>query len=238
MVMKNFDWLFKTPIAHRGLHDEKISENSIPSYELAISKGYNIEIDVRLTRDKEIVVFHDDTLSRLCNLDKRVDELDYSDIQNIRLPHGERIPRLNEVLDCVSSRSGLLIELKSNGNGTLEEGVNDMLHSYKGDFAVQSFHPFSIRWFKTHAERVPRGLLATYDKLPIKCYESFLLRHLILLPYCKPDFLSYDEAHIERRRIRRLKIPKLAWTVRDMSRAKAILENNLADNVIFESFEP
>lgn len=235
--MKNFDWLLKTPIAHRGLHNENVSENSIPSYESAISKGYNIEIDVRLTRDKELVVFHDDTLARLCNLDKRVDELDYSDIQNLRLPHGERIPKFSEVVDCIGSRSGLLVELKSNGNGVLEEGVYDILSTYKGDFAVQSFHPFSIRWFKTHAERVPRGLLATYDKLPIKWYESYILRHLILLPYCKPDFLSYDEAHIERRRIQRIRIPKLAWTVRDKSRAKAILDNALADNVIFENFE-
>lgn len=235
--MKNFNWLLKTPIAHRGLHNETVSENSILSYELAIAKGYNIEIDVRLTRDKEIVVFHDDTLTRLCNLNKRVDELNYSDIQNLRLPHGERIPKFSEVLDNVSSRCGILVELKSNGNGVLEEGVNNLLNSHKGNFAIQSFHPLSVRWFKTHAERVPRGLLATYDKLPIKWYESFVLRRLLLLPYCKPDFLSYDEKHLERNRIQRIAIPKLAWTVRDKSRAKEIIDNSLAHNVIFENFE-
>lgn len=235
--MKNLEWLLKTPIAHRGLHDKNTSENSISSYESAILEGYNIEIDVRLTRDKEIVVFHDDTLARLCNLNKRVDELDYSDIKTLRLPHGEHIPKFSEVLDCISSRSGLLVELKSNGNGVLEEGVNNLLSSYKGDYAVQSFHPFSVRWFKTHAERVPRGLLATYEKIPIKWYESFIIRHLLLLPYCKPDFLAYDESYIDRRRIQRINLPKLAWTVRDKSRAKAILDNALADNVIFENFK-
>lgn len=235
--MKNIDWLLNIPIAHRGFHDENTTENTIQSYQSAINRGYNIEIDVRLTRDKEIVVFHDDTLTRLCGISQRIDQLNYSDIENIRLPHGERIPKFSEVLTEVSKKTGLLIELKSNGDGTLEEGVNKLLTDYTGDYAVQSFHPFSMRWFKTHAERVPRGLLATYDKLPIKGYESFVLRHLLLLPFVKPDFLSYDEKYIERRRIKNLKIPKLAWTVQSHARMKELLDNSLSDNVIFENFE-
>lgn len=236
--MKNFDWLLKTPIAHRGLHDDKISENSLSAYSEAISNGYNIELDVRLTRDGVVIVYHDDDFQRLINMQDRVLDLDYKSIQKLRLPNGEIIPTLKEVLDFVNCKTGLLIELKSNGDGVLEEKTYALLSSYKGNYAVQSFHPFSMKWFKTHAERVPRGLLATYSKLPVPRYQNFLLRHLILKPLCKPDFLSYDENHIERKRIRRLKIPKLAWTVTDKSRAEELLNNSLADNIIFENFKP
>lgn len=236
--MKNFDWLLKTPIAHRGLHDANHSENSLPAYNRAIEKGYNIEIDVRLSKDKELIVFHDDTLLRLCGVDKKVSELNLVELQALTLPCGEKIPTLNEVLNLVSSRTGLLIELKSNGDGVLERMVYETLNTYTGKYAVQSFHPYSMRWFRTHAERVPRGLLATYGKMPTKWYQAFVLRHLILMRYCKPDFLSYDENFIDRHCIQQKKLPKLAWTVRSKSRQEELLCLNLSDNVIFENFEP
>ena len=236
--MKNFDWLLKTPIAHRGLHGNGITENTIDAYNSAICKGYNIEIDVRLTCDNELIVFHDDTLLRLCNVDERVDSIDLASISKLTLPDGNKIPTFSEVLDCVKGQVGLLIELKSNGSGVLESKVYDLLKSYNGNYAIQSFHPFSVRWFKTHAQRVPRGLLATYDDYPVKWYQNILLRRLSLLPLVKPDFLSYDEKHIERKRIKKIKIPKLAWTITSRERANTIINNALCDNIIFENYEP
>ena len=52
------DWLLATPVAHRGLHDDIRPENSMPAFEAAIEKGYTIEIDVHLSSDGHIVVFH------------------------------------------------------------------------------------------------------------------------------------------------------------------------------------
>ena len=62
--MKNiFDsWIVKTPIAHRGLHDDNKPENSLSAFKNAIKHGYAIEIDLQMTKDNKIVVFHDDTL--------------------------------------------------------------------------------------------------------------------------------------------------------------------------------
>ena len=59
----NFQWLFDRPIAHRGLHDEQYPENSMPAYEQAIAHDFNIEIDVHVSKDGEVVVFHDDNRS-------------------------------------------------------------------------------------------------------------------------------------------------------------------------------
>ena len=68
----DYQWLFERPIAHRGLHDAELPENSIPAFQKAIDCGFNIEIDVHLTLDGHLVVFHDDNLKRVCGVDKLV----------------------------------------------------------------------------------------------------------------------------------------------------------------------
>ena len=54
--------------AHRGLHSKThgIPENSMSAFRAAIQKNYGIELDLHLTRDGELVVFHDDDLKRVC----------------------------------------------------------------------------------------------------------------------------------------------------------------------------
>ena len=54
--------------AHRGLHkrDKSVPENSLAAFERAASYGYGIELDVQLSKDGQVVVFHDDTLNRVC----------------------------------------------------------------------------------------------------------------------------------------------------------------------------
>ncbi len=95
---------FQNPIAHRGLHDfngkfgKNFSENSISSFKRAMKFGFSIEIDLRMTIDKEIIVFHDRNLKRLIGLDKNVDKTKLSMIKNYKLPDGEKIPTLDEVL--------------------------------------------------------------------------------------------------------------------------------------------
>ena len=58
--------------AHRGLHSKThgIPENSMSAFRAAIQKNYGIELDLHLTRDGELVVFHDDDLKRGCGADK------------------------------------------------------------------------------------------------------------------------------------------------------------------------
>ena len=70
--MKNISFLKDKLIAHRGDHDikNKIPENSIPAFKKAINNNYTIELDVHLTKDNKIVVFHDNTLKRVCNINK------------------------------------------------------------------------------------------------------------------------------------------------------------------------
>ena len=101
--------------AHRGLHDNEhgIPENSMAAFQRAVDKGYGIELDVHLTADNQLVVFHDDTLTRMCGINKKISGFLYSYLQQLRLlGTGEGIPLFKDVLALVDGKVPLIIELK------------------------------------------------------------------------------------------------------------------------------
>ena len=104
-----------TMFAHRGYHciEKGIPENSIPSFRAAISHGYGIELDVHLTSDGKLVVFHDDDLSRICGRPETIESLPLKELQSCRLQNtNETIPLFTDVLSLVGGQVPLLIELK------------------------------------------------------------------------------------------------------------------------------
>ena len=76
-------WLTSTLIAHRGMfsEEENIPENTLPAFARAMEHGYIIELDVAMTKDKKIVVFHDKKLKRL--FDRCLPgDMDYEELGN------------------------------------------------------------------------------------------------------------------------------------------------------------
>ena len=88
-------------IAHRGVFDNKsIPENSMLAFQKALDLNYNIELDVQLTKDSVLVVFHDESLERMCHDNRLVQECTYQELRKLKLlDTKERIPTLKEVLD-------------------------------------------------------------------------------------------------------------------------------------------
>lgn len=87
-------------IAHRGFHNiaKGIPENSLTAFRMAVAKGYAIENDIRLTKDGEVVVIHDATLSRACGVDKRVYDLTLKELKQYTLfGTDEKFPLLQNV---------------------------------------------------------------------------------------------------------------------------------------------
>ena len=78
-------WLTEKPIAHRGLHSEVSPENSMAAFISAADNKYPIELDVHLTKDGKIVVFHDSNIKRMCGEDKLISELNYAELKEYRL---------------------------------------------------------------------------------------------------------------------------------------------------------
>lgn len=192
--------------AHRGLHQEKnISpENSLAAFKLAVDKGYGIELDVQLSKDRIPVVFHDASLKRVCGVDKKVKELTFDELRELSLyDSNETIPHLQEVLGLVNGQVPIIIELKASKTFDREKStckaVAKYLDKYKGIYYVESFNPMIVLWFKNNRPHVIRGQLASkyiYKNTSLKNrFINFILRNLLLNILTRPDFIAYNHEY-------------------------------------------
>jgi len=108
-------------IAHRGESFEA-PENTLSSINRAWEKGVKVvEIDIQLTKDKQIVVFHDTNTQRLSGIKKQIKNTTLNELKLLDIGShkgaawkGERIPTLNDVLKTIPANGKLIIEIKSN----------------------------------------------------------------------------------------------------------------------------
>lgn len=194
--MKDLEFLSRSLIAHRGYYNNKkgIPENSVIAFKKAIDSNYLIELDVRLTKDKKLVVFHDDNLKRVCGVNKRVKDLTYKELLKYNLfDTTQKVPLFSEVIKLVNGRVPILIETKfHNRYGALEKILINELSNYKGLYAIQSFYPLSLLWFKTNTKHIPIGLLSSNFKNNSNSLKKLIGKTLILDLFFKTDFISYD----------------------------------------------
>ena len=234
------NWLTSTPIAHRGLHsnDKHIPENSMKAFQKALEKGLPIELDIHLTGDEELIVFHDDNFKRMTGNNKNVYSTAWNEIKEYTiLETNEKVPLFNQVLELIDGKVPLLIETKNFSKpGLLEQKLYETLKVYKGEYALQSFNPFSISWFRHNMPGIRRGQLAGKfkdDEIPF--YFRVILKNLMLNVKTRPDFINYnidDLPYLPVQFFHKTGIPLLSWTVgsnEQLAKAKAI-----CDNFVFE----
>ncbi|AMD01082.1 glycerophosphodiester phosphodiesterase family protein [Halomonas chromatireducens] len=115
-----------TNIAHRG-SSMAAPENTLAAVEQAIvDRADYVEIDVRLSADGEVVVYHDRSLQRLAGDPRNVRDLTLDELQAFDVGSwfgdafvGEHIPTLDEALETVRGRSALMIDMKPDPGGEL-----------------------------------------------------------------------------------------------------------------------
>lgn len=228
-------------IAHRGLHNENIPENSLKSFQEACKNGYIIENDIHITKDNQVVVFHDDTLKRMCGVDKKVEELTLNEIKEYNLLNtDEKIPTLKECLDLIDGKVPLLIEFKCLDIKTCDmlcNEANKILNEYKGEYAIQSFYPFVLKWYKDNRPDVMRGQLASaFYKENI---SKKLLGTLMFNFIARPNFISYEFKHKNNIFLKLcilLGAYPVAWTYHKQEEIN--LTKDVFNNFIFENFIP
>ncbi|MEG1500094.1 MAG: glycerophosphodiester phosphodiesterase family protein [Clostridia bacterium] len=233
-------WLVEKYIAHRGLHSSEVAENSLTAFSLAIEKNYPIEIDVQLISDGTVVVFHDEILSRSTGKDGYLKNLTKKELKKTFLKGTkDTIHTFEEVLKLVDGKIPLLIEIKNTQKvGELEAKVLDLLKNYKGEFAIQSFNPYVLMWFKQNAPEILRGQLScSFKGEKMAFFKKFVLKRMLLNKSSKPNFISYCGQDLPNRFVKRYnKIPLLAWTIRSQEDYMKVVK--YCDNIIFEDFEP
>jgi glycerophosphoryl diester phosphodiesterase len=254
-MARRIERLFETRIAHRGLHDERVGviENSISAARAAIAKGYAIECDVQLTRDADVVVFHDDTLERLTNAKGPLDQLSATEVTGLSLSGGaDRIPLLSDFLSAIDGKTPLVMEIKSHFDGDLRlaRGVSQLVSRYQGPLVIESFDPDPIAFLRAEAEKlgvadIPLGVVAQahYEagEWPdLSAEQRSELTNFLHFSRTRPDFLSWNLAdlpHAIPLLFREgLNIPVTVWTVRSQHQADLALR--WADQIVFEGFVP
>lgn len=232
--------------AHRGLHDNETEapENSMAAFQKAVDAGYGIEMDVQLTKDRIPVVFHDETLNRVCGVEGNVRDYTYEELQQFTLcKSNERIPLFADFLKLVDGKVPLIIEIKIHENANVVCSIADeLIKNYKGVYCIESFHPLAVHWYRKHRPKVIRGQLSGgFNKTEQKETPAmFLVHHLLLNFLAKPDFIAFDHRSKEcvSRRICRhfYKALSVAWTIKSQQQLDDARGD--FDLFIFEGFIP
>lgn len=221
-------------IAHRGIYNNKnIPENSILAFKEAIKNDYPIELDVQLTKDDILVVFHDKNLKRMTNCSKNVNEVTYSELKKLKLLNtNQKIPTLTDVLKIINGKVLLDIEIKKTKKvNKICTILTNELKSYNYPFIIKSFSPKIVRWFYKHNQNIIRGLLIN------KNYYNGILGKIILI-YCKPNFLAFSKKYIDKYKLKSFykKYPIIIWTIKnieELNKYKNISNNYVCNNLPF-----
>jgi glycerophosphoryl diester phosphodiesterase len=165
-------------IGHRGARAYE-PENTISSFRKAIEIGVDaIELDVRKTKDNELVVIHDADVKRTTNGEGLVSDLTLAQIKVFSAEKGEKIPTLQEALDFIDKKVKVLIELKETG---IEEGVLSAVH-HRGlgeNVIVVSFLEEALKKVKELDAKIETGLIYAKHKNPVKAALDINANYLV-----------------------------------------------------------
>ena len=232
--------------AHRGLFDNNSDapENSLKAIKKAVDAGYGIEFDVQLSKDDIPVVFHDDSLKRMCGIDDKVWNYTLEELQQMKLADSEEtIPTFEKVLETVGGKVPLIIEYKMDRPDTkVCELGHQLLEQYKGTYCVESFHPFAVKWYKKNHPEVMRGQLCEEywkhgSKLPKPL--TYVLGYLLTNFWARPDFVAYrhtDVKNFSRRLCTALGALPVCYTVKNQAEYEEAKKHFKI--IIFDSFIP
>jgi glycerophosphoryl diester phosphodiesterase len=232
--------------AHRGLHDltAGIPENSLPAFERAAAAGYGAELDVRLSADGQVVVFHDDTLTRACGREDAVETLSLDELGRVSLFGTEQaIPTFRRVLEALGG-APLIVEIKPAKNrAELCEKTCALLEGYPGFYCLESFDPRVLLWLKKHKPHLLRGQLSSNffrSPGPLSWATALVLSNMLTNAFTRPDFIAYhykDRYDLPLSLCQSLfRVPTVAWTL-DSPQALEACRDDFS-GWIFEHFTP
>lgn len=216
-------------IAHRGA-SAFAPENTIAAFKLAADlKSDGIELDVKLTKDREMVIIHDQTVDRTTDGHGFVNDMLYEEISQLDAGiffsaeyKGEKIPQLSNVFEEVDEH--LLINIEITNYKSIRDGLAEEICSLVKDMEMEkrvifsSFHPLNLIKTRRVLPQVPVALLAL-PKTSGFLQRSFLFRWLspkFIHPFYSDVSSKYvDSQHSHNRKVN-------AWTVNDENELRRV----------------
>jgi glycerophosphoryl diester phosphodiesterase len=163
-------------IAHRGANKEAY-ENSWSAFEKAIEAGADrLELDVQITKDHEAIICHDPDLKRMGVADRSISELTRKECEALKLPNGEPMPFLDQVIERLLPQVELNIEIKPDTALAAQIVARALEGSpHAGKVIISSFQPTPLIYLGRH-----------HPELTLAClWGSFQNRHPLafLMPF-------------------------------------------------------
>lgn len=235
-------WIVKSPIAHRGLFNEEIPENSIAAFINSINNNIAIELDVTMLSDGTLVVFHDSRLARMTGKDGFISNCTYDDIKDLKLlKSDEKIPTLKEALETIAGKVPVIIEIKNFSKvGNLEKEVLKHIQNYSGECAIASFNPYTLEYFKDNAPAIKRGQIASFFKnKEITGMRRFYLKRMVYnKKVSEPHFIIYSADDMPNKYTKKYfgVIPVLTYTIKNEDGENTL--KSYSDNFLFDGYLP
>lgn len=171
-------------VAHRGA-SSLAPQNTLAAFEAAWRAGaQSIELDVQLTRDRQVVVIHDDTVDATTDGTGAVGELDLEAVRALDAGSwfspafaGQRVPTFDEVVDLLVARPGidLLLEVKGAWDVADVRLVTEPIAraGLRDRVVAQSFWPSTVAALREADPDLRRALLvgAWDEDLLARCAE-------------------------------------------------------------------
>ena len=191
-------------IGHRGAR-AYAPENTLTSFKKALEIGVDaVELDVRKTKDNQLVVIHDADVKRTTDGEGLVSELTLKEIKSFSAEKGEKIPTLQEALDFFDKKVKVLIELKKAG---IEDQVLSIVNErgLEKNVVIVSFLEDALKKVRALDKDIETGLIYAKHRNPIKAALELKANYLLAL------YRFTHTANVQKAHQNGLKI--IVWTI-------------------------
>jgi glycerophosphoryl diester phosphodiesterase len=198
-------------VGHRGAR-AYAPENTLASFKKALEIGVDaVELDVRKTKDNQLVVIHDADIKRTTDGEGLVSGLSLLQIKGFSAEGGEKIPTLQEALDFLDKKVKVLIELKEAG---IEEQVLSIVHArgLEKNVVIISFLEEALRKVRELDKSIETGLIYAKHSNPVKAALELKANYLVAL------YRFTHSATVQKAHENGLKI--IVWTINTAEEAQ------------------
>lgn len=240
--MKN-SWIKDTPICGKGLFNNKtIIENTLPAIKKATDCGYNLFLNLSLTKDNRLVVCDSKKSSMLLSSGKKIEAVAYDNKEDLLLLNSEEcVPLLSDVLELVSGRVGIIFKIDNNNKyKKIVTMLTKQLAMYKGKTAIVATS-YPIYFFaKKVNKQLACGIVLKKSSSKF-IYNIVLFANINWFKLIKPDFIICDTANLPNKYLDDYLLANpysyiISKTITD--KQSFLTATKFSDNYIFENYIP
>ena len=208
---------------HRGLAKKNFKENTLSAFKYSFKKKYGIETDLQVTKDDQLICFHDFNLRRKFNLNKNVKDINYSTLKEISNKRKAPVPKLKDLLRISRNKYPLLLEIKPLLTKHSLLNLIKLMKKIK-KYGIFSFKEKNLINLYKLNKKLNLGLLFLSTS-NLKTIKSKSKKHHV-------KFLGLEKSFLSNKKLTKIRKPIFYYTVKKKSLFKKYKNSK---NLIFEN---